>query len=64
MASDRLPARRTGRHGNCSTEPGMKGLAYVQARYPNVLRWVALAIVLVLAACNNSTDSGGGGGGY
>jgi hypothetical protein len=41
----------------------MRTLAYVHARYPHALRWLMLAVALVLAACNNGTDGGGGGGG-
>jgi hypothetical protein len=42
----------------------MRTLAYVNARYPNAVRWSWVALVLVLAACNNSGSSGGAAPGY
>ena len=41
----------------------MKALGYLNARYPNAVRWSWIALVLLLAACNNGSNSGGGGGG-
>jgi hypothetical protein len=43
----------------------MNNLRILQIRYPSLLRWASLALMLVLAACNQGSggDGGGGGGG-
>jgi len=42
----------------------MNAFAYLKARYPGVIGWTWVALVLLLAACNNGSNSGGGGPGY
>jgi hypothetical protein len=42
---------------------GMEALQRMCLRYPNVVRWAWVALLVVLAACNNGTDGGGGGDG-
>jgi hypothetical protein len=41
----------------------MNNLRILRYRYPSLLRWAWLALLLVLAACNQGNDGGGGGGG-
>jgi hypothetical protein len=40
----------------------MNNLRMIQIRYPGLVRWAWLALLLVLAACNQGSNDGGGGG--
>ena len=40
----------------------MDNLRFLQIRFPGLLRWAWLALVVVLAACNQGSGNDGGGG--
>jgi hypothetical protein len=41
----------------------MDNLRMLPIRFPGLLRWAWLALLVVLAACNQGSGGGGGGGG-